>query len=67
MIAGVVLSYLAASCARPLQDEMLQRWDRLAGFDWFAWNHAIVVRPALYWLMLSAYSSMQLQAAFAII
>ena len=59
MSAGVVLSYLAATCALPLQDEMLQRLDRLAGFDWFAWNNAILARPALHCLMLIAYYSMQ--------
>src|SRR5262245_15960650 len=34
MSTGVVLSYLAASCALPLQDEMMERLDRVVGFDW---------------------------------
>ena len=38
--AVAVLSYLAASCAFPLQDVMMERLDRAIGFDWSAWHDA---------------------------
>ena len=67
MRTGVVLSYLAASCALPLQDEMMERLDRVVGFDWLAWHDAVLSQPTLSWLLSIAYYSLQPQAALAII
>ena len=67
MSTGIVLSYLAASCALPLQDEMMERLDRVVGFDWLAWHDAVLSQPTLNWLLSIAYYSLQPQAALAII
>ena len=67
MGTGVVLTYLAASCALPLQDEMMERLDRVVGFDWLAWHDAVLSQPILNWLLSIAYSSLQPQAALSII
>jgi hypothetical protein len=67
MSTGVVLSYLAASCALPLQDEMMERLDRVVGFDWLAWGDAMLSQPILSWLLAIAYSSLRPQVAFSII
>jgi hypothetical protein len=67
MSTGVVLSYLAATCALPLQDEMMQRLDRVVGFDWLAWHDAVLSRPPLSWLLPIAYYSLQPQVALSII
>ena len=67
MSTGVVLSYLAASCALPLQDEMMERLDRVVGFDWLAWHDAMLSQPILSWLLSIAYYSLQPQAALSII
>ena len=61
------LSYLAASCAFPLQDVMMERLDRTIGFDWSAWHDAVLDRPILSRLLLVAYNSMFLQVLFTII
>jgi hypothetical protein len=55
--AVAALSYLAASCAFPLQDVMMERLDRAIGFDWSAWHDAVLNRPILSWLLLIAYAS----------
>ena len=62
-----VLSYLAASCAFPLQDVMMERLDRAIGFDWSAWHDAVLDRPILSWLLLMAYNSLLPQVLLAII
>ncbi|MCK1549559.1 phosphatase PAP2 family protein [Bradyrhizobium sp. 177] len=67
MSAGLVLSYLAASCARPLQDGVMERLDRVVGFDWLAWHDAMLSRPALSWLLTIIYYSLQPQAALSIV
>jgi hypothetical protein len=67
MSTGVVLSYLAASCALPLQDEMMERLDRAIGFDWSAWHDAVLSGPTLSWLLPIAYYSGQPQVALSII
>jgi hypothetical protein len=66
MTTAAVLTYLAASCALPLQDELMKRLDRVVGFDWLAWRDKLN-RPALSWLLPIAYCSLQPQAALAII
>ena len=65
--AGAVLTYLAASCAFPLQDVMMERLDRAIGFDWSAWHDAVLDRPILSCLLLVAYNSLLPQALLAII
>lgn len=67
MSTGVVLCYLGASCALPLQDEIMERLDRLVGFDWLAWHDAMLGQPILKWLLIIAYYSLQPQAALSII
>jgi hypothetical protein len=62
-----VLSYLAASCAFPLQDVIMERLDRAIGFDWPAWHNAVVNRPILGFLLFGAYSSLLPQALLSII
>src|SRR5690242_3277252 len=42
---AAVLSYLAASCAFPLLDATMERWDRALGFDWSAWRDTLLERP----------------------
>ena len=56
--AIAVLSYLAVSCAFPLQDVMMERLDRAIGFDWSVWHDAVLDQPILSWLLLVAYSSL---------
>jgi hypothetical protein len=65
--AVAVLSYLAASCAFPLQDALLEQADRFIGFDWSAWHKLVVDRPAVRWPLLLAYISLLPQTFFAII
>ena len=67
MSTGVVLSYLAASCALPLQDVTMERLDRAVGFDWLAWRDAMPSWAILSWLLQIAYHSLQPQAALSII
>jgi hypothetical protein len=67
MSTGVVLCYLAATCALPLQDTAMERLDRAVGFDWFAWRDAMLSRPTSSWLAHIAYYSLQPQAALSII
>lgn len=56
--AGSTLMYLAASCAFPLQDVMMERLDRAIGFDWLAWRQALLDQPILSGLLVVAYNSM---------
>ena len=64
---AAVLTYLAASCAFPLQDVMMERLDRAIGFDWSAWHDAVLDRPILSCLLLVAYDSLLPQFLLAII
>jgi hypothetical protein len=64
---AVVLTYLAASCAFPLQDVMMERLDRAIGFDWSAWHAAVLDRPILSCLLLVAYASLYPQFGLAFI
>src|SRR5215472_9034830 len=65
--AVAVMSYLAASCAFPLQDVMMERLDRAIGFDWSAWHDTVLDRPILSWLLLVAYASLLPQTILSII
>lgn len=62
-----VLTYLAGSCAFPLQDVMMERLDRAIGFDWSAWHDAVFDRPILSCLLLVAYASLLPQFGLAFI
>jgi hypothetical protein len=62
-----VLSYLAASCAFPLQDVMMERLDRAIGFDWLVWHDAVLHRPILSILLLAAYASLLPQVMLSIV
>ena len=64
---AAVLTYLAASCAFPLQDVMMERLDRAIGFDWSAWYDTVFDRPILSHLLLVAYDSLLPQTLLAII
>jgi hypothetical protein len=64
---AVVLTYLAASCAFPLQDMMMERLDRAIGFDWSAWHDAVLNRPILSWSLLVAYASLLPQTILSIL
>ncbi len=64
--AIAVLSYLAASCAFPLQDAIMEQADRAVGFDWSVWHKMVVDRPSLRWPLLLAYVSLLPQTFFAI-
>ena len=64
---AAVLTYLAASCAFPLQDVMMERLDRAIGFDWSAWHDAVLDRPILSCLLLVAYNSLLPQTLLSII
>jgi hypothetical protein len=65
--ALATLSYLAASCAFPLQDVMMERLDRAIGFDWSAWHDAVLNRPILSWSLLVAYASLLPQTILSIL
>jgi hypothetical protein len=66
--AGAVLTYLAAGCAFPLQDAMMERLDRAIGFDWSAWHDAVLLNRSILSRTLElAYNSLVPQALLAII
>jgi hypothetical protein len=67
MATFTMLVYLAASCAFPLQDVMMERLDRTIGFDWSAWHDAVLHRPILLWPLLVAYTSLLPQTILSII
>jgi hypothetical protein len=62
-----VLTYLAASCAFPLQDETMERLDRAIGFDWSAWRNVLLDRPTPYRLLVVAYNTLFSQFLLVII
>src|SRR5690349_10151236 len=55
---AAVLSYLAASCAFPLQDVTMVRLDQAIGFDWSAWRDTLLERPTLNRLLVVVYNSL---------
>ena len=65
--AAAVLSYVAASCALPLQDATMERLDRAIGFDWSAWRDALLDRPTAYRLLVVTYNSLFSQFLLVII
>lgn len=64
---AAVLSYLAASLARPLVDDQLVRADALMGFDWAAYVGFVNERPWLGRLSSIVYMSTLPQVAIAAI
>jgi hypothetical protein len=62
-----VLTYLAASCAFPLQDVVMERWDLAIGFDWAALHAALLDWPTLNRLLLVVYSTLFAQFLLAVI
>jgi membrane-associated phospholipid phosphatase len=64
---AAVLSYLAASCAFPLQDQMMERLDQAIGFDWSAWRNALLDEEILYRLLVVAYNTLLPQFLLTII
>jgi hypothetical protein len=65
--AIATLSYLAASCALPLQDALMERMDRAIGFDWVVWHDAVLHRPILNFLLFASYNSLFPQVTLSII
>jgi hypothetical protein len=65
--AIATLSYLAASCAFPLQDVLMERMDRAIGFDWVVWHDAVLHRPILNFLLFVSYNSLFPQVTLSII
>jgi hypothetical protein len=64
---AAVLSYLAATCALPLQDATMERLDQAIGFDWSAWYHAVLDRPTLNRLLVASYNTLFSQYLLAVI
>jgi membrane-associated phospholipid phosphatase len=67
VVTAAVLSYLAASCAFPLQDATMERWDQAIGFDWSAWRDTLLERATLNRLLVVVYNSLLSQFLLAII
>src|SRR5689334_11426130 len=59
--SGCVLTYLAASTGRPLQDAAFIGIDRALGFDWLSWQQTVLPHSWLYWPLWFAYASLPLQ------
>jgi hypothetical protein len=66
VVAGP-LSYIAATAGFPLQDAVLEAWDRRLGIDWAAMTHFVALRPGLQHLLLFAYSSFALQTVTTVL
>jgi PAP2 superfamily len=66
-LAGCILTYLCATVAWPLQDNVLARLDRATTFDWLGWYHVVAAWPALHVLLALAYASLLPQLLVAIV
>lgn len=64
--AGCVFSYLCATCAMPLHDDVLANIDRAAGFDWQLWRETLLGRPLLHSVLAAAYGSLFAQILFSV-
>lgn len=64
--SGCVLTYLATTTGRPLQDAALISIDRAIGFDWLNWHQTVLIHPWLYWPLRLAYGSLPLQMMLAV-
>ncbi len=58
---GAVLTYLAATCALPLQDGLLMRYDQILGFDWLEWRDKVASQPGVHLILSCAYGSLMPQ------
>lgn len=56
-----VLTYLATTCALPLQDGLLTRYDRAIGFDWLDWRDKVASQPGIHLVLSYAYDSLMPQ------
>ncbi len=65
--AGCVLTYLAATSTRPLQDAAIASIDQSLGFDWPRWRDAVFAHPMLYWSLQLAYMSLLPQIVLSIL
>jgi hypothetical protein len=61
------LSYIAATSGFPLQDAMLEAWDRHLGVDWTEVLAFVSSRPGLQNILLVAYSSFALQTVTTVL
>ncbi|WP_271672035.1 phosphatase PAP2 family protein [Bradyrhizobium sp. CCBAU 51627] len=59
-LLAAMLTYIAASVNLPLQDEMLDRWDKMLGMDWAAYYKFMVSRPELLPYFYLAYLALAL-------
>ncbi len=66
-VAGCVLTYLAATCSRPLQDAALTDMDRALGFDWLTLYDAMLAHPALHRTLALAYASLAPQITLSVL
>jgi len=62
---GCVLTYLATTCALPLQDAVLMHYDHAIGFDWLVWRDAVARHPLIHLALSWAYDSLMLQILLA--
>ena len=65
--SGCVLTYLCASLAAPLQDNLFHVGDRMLRFDWLAWAQLLHRHPAINFVLRLAYYSLIAQIAGSII
>lgn len=65
--AACTLTYLCATLALPLQDDLLTNIDRAMGFDWLQWRNVVLKSPLLYWILFAAYASHFAQTALSIL
>jgi hypothetical protein len=71
-VLGCILTYLAATIARPLADRSLVQIDAALGFDWPAWVRTVAAHPLWRGMLWLAYHGLPLQiigsiAAFALL
>jgi membrane-associated phospholipid phosphatase len=64
---GAPLSYVAASAALPLRDNVFASWDRGLGLDWMAWLAIMNEHPGLHRICAAAYSSFLPQVAILVL
>jgi hypothetical protein len=65
--AGAILSYLLARDGGALWDGTLHRWDRVLGFDWLGYAHAVDAHPWLVAIFNIAYGSLISQTILVIL
>ncbi len=57
-LAGVILTYLAASLSMPLRDLQLSRMDARLGFDWLSYHTFVFAHPVFHIALWIAYASL---------